>query len=725
MQNRLGAALALAVLSLLLAARPGLAEDSPYGVDIHSPTGDELKLDLDRVQAAGIGWVHVAVIWPYVEGTPGVYDWSAYDEIVAAAQARHLQILATILYTPSWATKDPTWTGVPDVTAWSTFCRQAAARYKGSIRYWGLWNEPNLTEFWTGSRQQYIDGLLIPGADAIHAGNPDAQVGGPGLAHLSSAEWYDWLTDVLKKAGSHLDFVIHHAYDTSGNKGVTSKLNGSTLFGSTPALWGVVAPSMREVLENAGWFGRPFWLTETGWQSDQVGETKQAVYYTGFLNDWFTGQHRQDWITKVFFYEVKDPSWANAPSWGILKADGTPKMSYFAYRDFIASRQPKPVDGAQLVASDIPKTIEAGQTIAVALTFKNTGGTTWTAAGSYKLGSPGNTDPFAAPRQALAPGESIAPGQQKTFTFPFTAPSTPGTYTTDWQMLKEGVAWIGAPLAQTVAVNPAPAAADRRLDLLGGRFAVQVSWLDPGGGNAGFGRAVPGSDETGSFWFFSKDNLELVVKALDGRAVNNRFWLFYGALSNVEYWVTVTDGVTGAVKTYHNPYGNLCGLGDTSAFAPSKAAAGAAARSGAAGGSMVESTGGSWVALPLPETGAPVGLADAAPGTCVAGPEELCLLGNRFRVSVRWHAQGMTGAGGAAAVTDETGTFWFFDPRNVELMVKVLDGRAVSGKYWFFYGALSDVEYDITVTDTVTGSSKQYHNRQGNLCGLGDTNALD
>ncbi len=723
MQNRLGLPLAL-LFSLLFALAPrpvSAAADSPYGVDIHAPSGDELTLDLDRVQAAGIGWVQVVVVWPYVEGQPGVYDWSVYDEIVAAAEARHLEILATILYTPAWATNDPTWTGVPDVAAWTDFCRQAAARYKGSIRYWGIWNEPNLTEFWAGSRQQYIGGLLIPGADAIHAGNPDAKVGGPALAQLSSAQWYDWMRDALNQAGSHLDFVIHHAYDTSGNRAVTSKINGSTLFGSTPGLWSVVAPSVREVLENVGWFGRPFWLTETGWQSAQVGETSQAAYYTGLLDDWFTGQHGQDWITKIFFYEIKDPAGANQPSWGILKADGTPKMAYFAYRDFIASRQPKPADGAQLVAADIPKTIEAGETITVSLTFKNTGSTTWTAASSYRLGSTGDADPFAAARQDLAPGESIAPGQQRTFTFPFTAPSTPGSYTTDWQMLREGVAWFGAPLAQTVAVNPAPAEADRRLALLGGRFAVEVSWLDPGGGNAGFGRAVPGSDETGSFWFFSKDNLELVVKALDGRAVDNRYWLFYGALSNVEYWITVSDLVTGAVKTYHNPYGNLCGQGDTSAFAPQAAAASVAAPAGASG---------SWVAVPLPETGAPIGLSDAAadsaPGSCVAGPQDLCLLGNRFRVSVRWHTpNGAAGDGGAAAVTDETGTFWFFDPANVELMVKVLDGRAVSGKYWVFYGALSDVQYDITVTDTVTGSTKQYHNRQGNLCGLGDTNALD
>ncbi|MDP9120851.1 MAG: hypothetical protein M3O15_05685, partial [Acidobacteriota bacterium] len=171
-------------------ARAGAQGASPYGIDIHSPSGAELTLVLDRVQTAGIGWVHVAVIWPYVENQPGVRDWRGYDEIVAAAQARHLGILATILYTPAWATRDPTWVGRPDTQAWKSFCQDAAQRYKGSIQYWGLWNEPNLAEFWSGSRQEYIDLILKPGADAIHAGNPDAKVGGPALAHLSSSKWY-------------------------------------------------------------------------------------------------------------------------------------------------------------------------------------------------------------------------------------------------------------------------------------------------------------------------------------------------------------------------------------------------------------------------------------------------------------------------------------------------------------------------------------------------------
>ena len=64
---------------------------------------------------------------------------------------------------------------------------------------------------------------------------------------------------------------------------------------------------------------------------------------------------------------------------------------------------------------------------------------------------------------------------------------------------------------------------------------------------------MPLTGDTGAFWFFDAANIELVVKVLDGRPVNGNFWLFYGALSNVEYTLTVTDTETGAVKTYSNP----------------------------------------------------------------------------------------------------------------------------------------------------------------------------
>jgi photosystem II stability/assembly factor-like uncharacterized protein len=100
----------------------------------------------------------------------------------------------------------------------------------------------------------------------------------------------------------------------------------------------------------------------------------------------------------------------------------------------------------------------------------------------------------------------------------------------------------------------------------GGRFKVQVAWRVPSQGTSGSGNAVPITGDTGAFWFFTDNNLELVVKVVDGRAFNNKFWVFYGALSDVEYTITVTDTDSGAVKTYFNPSGTLASIADTAAF---------------------------------------------------------------------------------------------------------------------------------------------------------------
>jgi hypothetical protein len=105
------------------------------------------------------------------------------------------------------------------------------------------------------------------------------------------------------------------------------------------------------------------------------------------------------------------------------------------------------------------------------------------------------------------------------------------------------------------------------------RFQVSVSWKDFAGGT-GVGQAANLTDDTGAFWFFSAENLELVVKVLDGRDVNNAFWVFYGALSNVEYSIRITDVETGATKSYVNPSGTLASLGDTNAFPGSSEVAG-------------------------------------------------------------------------------------------------------------------------------------------------------
>jgi hypothetical protein len=111
--------------------------------------------------------------------------------------------------------------------------------------------------------------------------------------------------------------------------------------------------------------------------------------------------------------------------------------------------------------------------------------------------------------------------------------------------------------------------------------------------------------------------------------------------------------------------------------------------------------------------------------TCGTGGE-LCLNGGRFRAEVTWRVPA-TGAGGEAqpiSLTGDTGAFWFFNPANYELIVKVLDGNWVNRHFWVFYGALTDVEFDLTVTDTVTGLQRTYHNPAGTMASRADTQAF-
>jgi len=267
----------------------------------------------------------------------------------------------------------------------------------------------------------------------------------------------------------------------------------------------------------------------------------------------------------------------------------------------------------------------------------------------------------------------------------------------------------------------------RTLCLLDGRFQVQVRWRDPFNGGEGPGRAVPfkfqdgsTSNNTGTFWFFDPANVELVVKALDARTVNGFFWVFYGALSNVEYWVTVTDLQAGTSTRYHNPPGNLCGFGDTMAFPRPGTGAGSEVSTSAAGSDRS-------ILDPLDGPSVDLRRTSAAGGAgCQASDTVLCLQDGRFRIEVEWEdpRSGDTGVGGALPGTKDSGFFWFFDPDNIELVVKLLDARTVNGHFWLFFGGLSDVEYTINVTDTQQDISQIYRNEAFEICGQADTAAF-
>jgi len=94
-----------------------------------------------------------------------------------------------------------------------------------------------------------------------------------------------------------------------------------------------------------------------------------------------------------------------------------------------------------------------------------------------------------------------------------------------------------------IVASPAAAACqadDTTLCLNGSRFSVTAAWQTTGGAT-GMGHAVPLTADTGYFWFFNSTNAEVVVKVLNGCAVNQRYWVFAAGLTNVKVTLTAFD----------------------------------------------------------------------------------------------------------------------------------------------------------------------------------------
>ncbi len=262
--------------------------------------------------------------------------------------------------------------------------------------------------------------------------------------------------------------------------------------------------------------------------------------------------------------------------------------------------------------------------------------------------------------------------------------------------------------------GPPCRATESALCLEGGRFQVTSRWTDFAR-RTGDAAAVPITPDTGYFWFFDEDNVELILKLIDGGGFNGHHWVYYGALSNVEYTFTVTDSETGAAKRYFNPATRFASSGDITAFGPNGAHA-------AGGPAEAMTRAATPPAVSLAAFTAPQGL----PGTCVPSPTRFCILNDRFAVTATWRDfAGHTGVANAGTLTDDTGYLWFFNEANVEVVLKMVDAGAFNQHFWVYYGALSNVEYTLTVTDTLAGGPPRiYRNALGQFGSFGDIEAF-
>ena len=285
-----------------------------------------------------------------------------------------------------------------------------------------------------------------------------------------------------------------------------------------------------------------------------------------------------------------------------------------------------------------------------------------------------------------------------TVTYSFAVEARNGELRSERRPKAEATTWI---------VDAARCAEDDALCV--GAFQVEVEW-DDGKGSTGRGFAERLTADAGDFWFFEPTNIELVVKVLDGCAINDRYWVYAAGLTDVGVSMTVRDLRTGVEKSWTNPPGTrFRPITDAEAFATCDDASSAkhanrVVLSGAPRGRAGEL---------YAAASSAADRIDSPSSACAADDAALCLLGSRYEARTDWKAGEKAGAATAIPRTADTGMFWFFSSDNVELVIKVLDGCRENGYRWVLMGGLTDVGVEVTVTDSDSGRARMYRNLEG------------
>ena len=272
--------------------------------------------------------------------------------------------------------------------------------------------------------------------------------------------------------------------------------------------------------------------------------------------------------------------------------------------------------------------------------------------------------------------------------------------------------------AKTLVAAGTCVASDTTVCLVNDRFRVAVDFLNqfanpPAPGKLRAGKLLPGAQnpDTATFGFSSAQAIEVVVRIGDTRPFGlNRFDVYYGGMTDVEYTVTVQDMQTGTTRLYRNAPGMTGGGVDRTSF-PSDGSASAIY-------AFVE--GNSAVRTPIVQP-------NVAPRVCSANASTTCLLDGRFEVKIDFLNQfanppapgSMLGAKLlAGSQNPDTAIFGFGSPQAIEAVVRIQDARPFGlNRFDIYYGGMSDVEYTVTVTDTVTGKVRQYRNPPGAVGG--------
>jgi Glycosyl hydrolases family 39 len=303
--------------------------DVLFGMHIHNmavrmpPT-----LTLEPWPAAPFGswrlWdTHVA--WLNLEPNKGEWHFELLDHLVSMAEQHKVEVLLPLALSPTWASARPNEKSgyglgnaaePKNLDDWRNYVRTVATRYKGRVRDYEIWNEPNLPIFYTGDVRHLVD-LTCEASKVLKSVSPENRVISPSAT--SGLKGVEWMDRFLTSGGAKcIDAVGFHLYTMDAPEAVLP-----------------IISALRTTMNRDGAGDKQIWDTESGWKILNHREQSNAnpipgpVHNDDEASSYIARAYLVQWaagVRRYFFY-----AWDNKVM-GLTEMDGvTVKSPAAAY----------------------------------------------------------------------------------------------------------------------------------------------------------------------------------------------------------------------------------------------------------------------------------------------------------------------------------------------------------------------------------------------------------
>jgi hypothetical protein len=317
-----------------------------FGIVSHSERlpSQEMHRELEAAAFAGCKVLRAGPEWDNIQPAPDKWKWEVMDDMVATGERLGMEFNALLAYCPKWAAPAERrgsadwldWSrAAPELNAWRSFVKSYAERYKGRIRLWEPWNEPDLDGFWRGTTDEYI-ALVEAAAEEVRTVDPGNLIMSGGFAtlreHGGRNRNPDLQVQTMRKLGPSLNFHAIHEH------------------GPFPQLVQVVDGDYAALRKTLPPPVPPLYFNETAMPS--VGRTERQQAWGLIKKATFA---RSRGAAGYLWYDLRNDGTSPTDAehhFGLLTHEMEPKPSYIAFSTFARLAVPRPFLAQLAMAKD-------------------------------------------------------------------------------------------------------------------------------------------------------------------------------------------------------------------------------------------------------------------------------------------------------------------------------------------------------------------------------------